>query len=441
MQHSIERPNRSRLAEESPLTEPMTLADTGLDLGFLAELALKSLYYSARPSTGDLAATLALSMPVMQEVLSALTRDGLAEIIPGEGHGPATYLYRLTGRGLERAAAAFERNAYVGPTPVPLADYVTQVRRQSAGGRSFSPRLIASALKGLVLSDETLTRIGRAVFSGRPTLIYGPSGNGKTTIAHLLGHAIGGRIYIPYALEVYGHIVRLFDPSKHRLAADSSKGEETPPTRRDRRWAAVRRPALLAGGELTRHSLELVFDDRSKVYEAPLQMKANGGILTIDDFGRQRIPAVELLNRWIVALEGGVDHLSLHTGQTIEVPFDVVPLFSTNLPPEHLADEAFLRRIRYKVEIPNPSREEFRTIFRRVCEEHKIEVEEPMVDYLLDHWYEGRGRELRGCHARDLIEAIADAAHYNGGKATLTAQTMDEACHTYFLGSSNGPAG
>jgi len=419
----------------------MTLADTGLDLGFLTELALKTMYYSARPSARDLAATLALSMPVMQEVLTLLTRDALAEIIPGEARGPATYIYRLTGRGLERAAAAFERNGYVGPTPVPLGAYANQVHRQSAGGRSFSPRLTTSALKSLVLSEDTLTRIGRAVFSGRPTLIYGPSGNGKTTIAQLLGHAIGGRIYIPYALEVYGHIVRLFDPSKHRLAADSSKEEETPPTRRDRRWAAVSRPALLAGGELTRHSLELVFDDRSKVYEAPLQMKANGGILIIDDFGRQRIPAVELLNRWISALEGGVDYLSLHTGQTIEVPFDVVPLFSTNLPPEHLADEAFLRRIRYKVEIPNPSREEFRTIFRRVCEEHKIEVEEPMVDYLLDHWYEGRGRELRGCHPRDLIEAIADAAHYSGGKAALTTQTMDEACHTYFLGSSNGPAG
>jgi predicted ATPase with chaperone activity len=441
MQHSIERPNRSRLAEESPLTEPMTLADTGLDLGFVAELALKNLYYSARPSTGDLAATLALSMPVIQEMLSLLTRDGLVEIIPGEGRGPATYRYRLTGKGLERAAAAFERNAYVGPAPVPLADYVIQVRRQSVGGRSLSPGLTASALESLVLSAETLTRIGRAVLSGRPTLIYGPSGNGKTTIAHLLGHAIGGRIHIPYALEVYGHIVRLFDPSKHRLATDGSKGEEAPPSHRDRRWAAVRRPAVLAGGELTRHSLELVFDDRSKVYEAPLQMKANGGILIIDDFGRQRIPAVELLNRWIVALEGGVDHLSLHTGQTIEVPFDLIPLFSTNLPPEHLADEAFLRRIRYKVEIPNPSGEEFRTIFQRVCQEHEIEVEEAMVDYLVDHWYEGPGRELRGCHPRDLIEAVADAAHYDGGKAVLTTQTLDEACHTYFLGSSSGPAG
>jgi predicted ATPase with chaperone activity len=433
MEHSVETPDHLNLARESPLTEPMTLADTGLDLGFLSELTLKSLYYSARPSAGDLVVTLALSMPVMHEVLTFLTRDGLAEIIAGEGHGPATYRYRLTGRGLERASDAFDRNAYVGPTPVPLADYVTQVHHQSAGGRSFSPKVVATALKSLVLSEKTLTRIGRAVFSGRPTLIYGPSGNGKTTIAHLLGHAIGGRISIPYALEVYGHIVRLFDPSKHRLASADSKREGTSSPRLDRRWAVIRRPAVLAGGELTRHSLELVFDDRSKVYEAPLQMKANGGILIIDDFGRQQIPAVQLLNRWIVALEGGVDHLSLHTGQTIEVPFDVIPLFSTNLPPEHLADEAFLRRIRYKVDVPDPSWDEFRIIFRRVCEEHKIPVDESMIDYLLEHWYKGQEREIRGSHARDLVEAIADAAHYSGGSATLAPQTLDEACHTYFL--------
>ncbi len=434
MEHSLQTPDRSDLAKESPVAEPMTVSDTGLDLGFLSELTLKTLYYSARPSTGDLSANLALSMPVMQEVLAFLTRDGLAEIIAGEGHGPATYLYKLTGRGLERAADAFERNAYVGPTPVPLADYITQVHRQSAGGRSFTPKIVGTALKELVLSDETIARIGRAIFSGRPMLIYGPSGNGKTTIAHLLGQAIGGRISMPYALEVYGHIVRLFDPSKHFLASPS-KGDGSSGSRFDRRWAVVRRPAVLAGGELTRHSLELVFDDRSKTYEAPLQMKANGGILIIDDFGRQQIPAVQLLNRWIVALEGGVDHLSLHTGQTIEVPFDVIPLFSTNLAPDHLADEAFLRRIRYKVEIPDPTPDEFRSIFGRMCSNQKIDADSEVVDYLLENWYRHQGRPMRGCQPRDIIEAIVDAARYSVGKPTLTPQTLDEACHTYFLGS------
>jgi len=198
---------------------------------------------------------------------------------------------------------------------------------------------VERALDGLVLNPDTRRRIGRAVASCRPTLIYGASGNGKSTAARCLGEALSGQVLIPHALEVYGHIVRLFDPSKHHLVEDAGEGQGHR-HRSDRRWQLATRPAVLVGGELTWHSLEIVFDERSKVYEAPLQLKTNGGILIIDDFGRQQIPAVELLNRWIVALEGGVDHLSLHTGQTIEVPFDVIPFFCTNLPPEHLADEA-----------------------------------------------------------------------------------------------------
>ncbi|MGA2286246.1 MAG: ATP-binding protein [Dehalococcoidia bacterium] len=400
----------------------------------MSELALKALYYSAHPAASELAETLTLSVPVMQEVLALLTRDGLCEIIAGEGQGPATFRYRLTAKGLERVSVAFERNAYVGPAPVPLKDYVAQVKRQSTGGSGFTANVVRQALSRLVLSDSTRSRIGRAIFSGRPTLIYGPSGNGKTTITHLLGQALAGYIAVPYALEVYGHIVRLFDPSKHERFDYEEQAGDLRRRRHDRRWAIVRRPAVMAGGELTRQGLELVLDERSKVYEASLQMKANGGILVIDDFGRQQIPAVELLNRWIVALEGGVDHLSLHTGQTIEVPFDVIPFFSTNLPPEALADEAFLRRIRYKVEIPDPTPDEFRMIFAGVCMECQIQPREGAVDYLLQRWYEPQQRKLRGCHPRDLIEAVIDAARYEGkGAAAVTPEALDEVCHTYFL--------
>ena len=302
------------------------------------------------------------------------------------------------------------------------------------GGSGFTAAVVREALSQLVLSDSTRNRVGRAIFSGRPTLIYGPSGNGKTTIAHLLGQALSGYIAVPYAVEVYGHIVRLFDPSKHELVDYAEKRGDARKRRHDRRWAIVRRPAVLAGGELTRQGLELVLDERSKVYEAPLQMKANGGILIIDDFGRQQIPAVELLNRWIVALEGGVDHLSLHTGQTVEVPFDVIPFFSTNLPPESLADEAFLRRIRYKVEIPDPTPDEFRAIFAQVCAEQGIEFQREAVDYLFRQWYEPYQRALRGCHPRDLVEAIVDSARYSeSGPPVVTPESLDEACHTYFL--------
>ena len=417
--------------------EPLTVEETGLEMGFLADLTLKAFYYTGRATAGHLGATLALSQPVMQDVLTFLSRDNQCEVTGSEGHGLANYRYSITGRGMERTAAAFERNAYLGPAPVPLADYIRQVRRQSVSQVRFDRAAVERALDGLVLSPDTQRRIGRAIASGRPTLIYGASGNGKSTVARCLGEALSGQVLIPHALEVYGHVVRLFDPSKHRLVEDVSEGEDNR-RRRDRRWQIATRPAVLVGGELTRHSLEIVFDERSKVYEAPLQLKANGGILIIDDFGRQQMPAVELLNRWIVALEGGVDHLSLHTGQTIEVPFDVIPLFSTNLPPEHLADEAFLRRIRYKVEIPDPSRQEFRAIFGRVCKENDVEADEAVVDYLLAHWYDRLGHQLRGCHPRDLVEAVVDAARYEGGRAVLSPETADEACRTYFLGTLGG---
>jgi predicted ATPase with chaperone activity len=422
------------------LPEPVTIEETGLDMGLLADLGLKALYYTGQATAGQLASVLALSQPVMQEVLAFLIRDKLCEVTGSEGHGPTSYRYSMTVRGTERTGAALERNTYLGPAPVPLADYVRQVRRQSVSQVRFDVAAVEQALSDLVLSPETRRRIGRAIASRRPTLVYGASGNGKSTAAQRLGEALSGQVLIPHALDVYGHIVRLFDPSKHRPAKDSgAHGAATP--RRDRRWRLAERPAVMAGGELTRHSLELVFNDQSKVYEAPLQMKANGGILIIDDFGRQRMAAVELLNRWIVALEGGVDHLTLHTGQTIEVPFDVVPLFSTNLPPERLADEAFLRRIRYKVEIPDPSREEFGIIFDRVCQQHGLQADRVAVDHLLARWYDPLGRPLRGCHPRDLIEAVVDAASYDGGRAVISPETIDEACHTYFLGSLGEPAG
>jgi predicted ATPase with chaperone activity len=432
----------SERTQEAPVTEPasqfipepVTIEGTGLEIGLLTDLALKALYYTGQATAGQLGSMLGLSQPVMQEVLAFLTRDKLCEVTGSEGHGPASYRYTMTGRGTERASAAFERNTYVGLAPVCLADYVCQVRQQSVSQVRFDQATVERALAELVLSPDTRKRIGRAIASGRSTLIYGATGNGKSTVIRSLGEALSGHVLIPHAVEVYGHIVRLFDPSKHSGVEDQPGGSERP-RRQDRRWHVAARPTVLAGGELSRHSLELVFNDRSKVYEAPLQMKANGGILIIDDFGRQQMPAVELLNRWIVALEGGVDHLSLHTGQTIAVPFDVIPLFSTNLDPEELADEAFLRRIRYKVEIPDPSLEEFRLIFERVCQQNGLRADESVVDHLFTRWYGPFGRQLRGCHPRDLVEAVVDAAHYEAKRPVLLPETLDEACYTYFVRS------
>lgn len=210
-------------------------------------------------------------------------------------------------------------------------------------------------------------------------------------------------------------------------------------TRRDGRWARIERPVIWTGGELARQSLELMYDDETKVYEAPLQLKANGGTLIVDDFGRQQIPAVQLLNRWIAALEGGVDHLTMHTGQTIEVPFDMMVLFSTNLPPSQLADEAFLRRIRYKIEVPNPSEDEYPAIFRRECARHGIACDEAPVTHLLARWYVPHRRAPRGCHPRDIADAVVDAARYEGRAPALSPEAIDDACSTYFLTPLNAP--
>jgi predicted ATPase with chaperone activity len=308
------------------------------------------------------------------------------------------------------------------------------VAAQTVRGTTITRDEVLSALGGLVLSDETLDRIGRAAASRRSALIYGNSGNGKTSAVRALGAAGRDAILVPYAIEMLGQVVRLYDPSKHELARIDTPHHDGSffAPRDDRRWVAIKRPVIWAGGELTRNSIELQWDERTRLYEAPLQLKANGGTLIIDDFGRQRMHPVELLNRWIGALEGSTDHLTLHTGQMVEIPFDTMVLFSTNLTPSELADDAFLRRIRYKIEVPNPTQVEFREIFRRECERRGVRFDDMAVAHLLDAWY-GKERELRGCHPRDLVEAISDAALYEQGVPALSVHSLDEACSTYFL--------
>jgi predicted ATPase with chaperone activity len=423
-------------------SEPTTVAELGLDRGTMRDLTLKTLFTRGRLTRSELANELKVSSAVMEEVLQGLTQDGQTTISGSGGTGPTAYVYALTQKGLDRAERAFQRSGYVGPAPVPLEEYIRQTVGQSVVGAEVTREQLIRALGPLVLSDETIMRIGRAAVSRRPTLIYGASGNGKTTAVRTIGSVVGGTIRVPYAIEAVGQIIHVFDASKHERADGDASGisDDLLRARPDRRWVTIKRPVIWAGGELTRHSLELVYDDETKVYEAPLQLKANGGTLIIDDFGRQQIPAVQLLNRWIVALEGGVDHLTMHTGQTIELPFDVLVLFSTNLPPERLADEAFLRRIRYKVEIPNPSSDEYRDIFRRECARVGVPYDEATISYLVSNWYEAHDRELRGCHPRDLIEAVIDASMYDGRPAELTPGLIDEVCLTYFLRPMNAPA-
>lgn len=421
--------------DTTAVKEPLSVAALGIDPSMVRDLALKSMFYGGRFTRSELAAELCVSVPVVEEVLSALNRDGLVSVLAAESGSPNAYIYTLTSKGYQRAEEALSRNRYVGPVPVPLADYVARMRAQAVSGVEMRAEDLARALSTLVLSDDTARRIGWAVASRKPLLLYGESGNGKTTLARTVGSVVGGTITIPYAIEIVGQVVRIFDQSKHERL------EEGPPragdadmfrARSDRRWVEVRRPLIWAGGELTRQSLELAYDADTRIYEAPLQLKANGGILIIDDLGRQQISAVQLLNRWIVALESGSDHLTLHTGQTVEIPFDALIMFSTNLPPQDLADEAFLRRIRYKVHIDSPGEEEYREIFRRECIARGLPYDDDVVRHLFDRWYRD-GREMRGCHPRDLIDAVFDAAAHARREPALTIASIDEACRSYFL--------
>jgi predicted ATPase with chaperone activity len=422
------------------LGEPATVAALGVDRSLLLDIVLKTLFYRGRMTRVELSDTMKISGSALQQLMQTLGQDGLVAVIGAEGHGPGNYLYALSQKGTGRAEAALNRSGYVGPVPVPLSDYVQQVHAHTASNAALTRRQVEQALAPLVLPRDVVARIGRAAASRKSVLVHGPSGNGKTTAVRAIGEAIGGSIYIPYAIEMVGQIVHLHDSSKHEPPHDSPTDLAGAPHRRlDRRWVRVRRPVIWAGGELTRHSLELMYDEHTKVYEAPLQLKANGGTLIIDDFGRQQIPAVALLNRWIGALEGGVDHLTLHTGQTIEVPFDALVLFSTNLSPRQLADDAFLRRIRYKVELPNPAPSDFHTIFQRTCERAGIDYSHAAVTHLLDRWYAPQHRELRGCHPRDLVEAVVDAAAYDGNTPRLTPDAIDEVCAAYFLDPMNAP--
>lgn len=412
----------------------VTLGDLGVSPGIVRDLAVKTLFYFGRMTRRQLGEELRIAMPAVEEILHDLTRDGLATVLTSESYEPSSYGYALTQMGQRRAEEALARNGYLGPVPVPLSDYIAKVNAQSITAMDISREQINRGLSSLVLNADTSRRIGWAVRSHRPLLLHGESGNGKTTVARNIGGIVGGLIEIPYAVEIAGQIVRVFDPTKHvAVPADDradSAGDMLQP-RPDARWATIRRPVVWAGGELTRQSLELVLDPDTKLYEAPLQFKANGGTLVIDDLGRQQIPAVQLLNRWIVALEAGMDHLTLHTGQTVEVPFDVLVIFSTNLPPESLADEAFLRRIRYKVEVPAPDEAEYREIFRRECVARGLAYDDAAVSHLLATWY--ADRERRGSHPRDVIEAVLDAAYHDDRPPTITPDSLDDACRSYFL--------
>jgi len=409
---------------------PTSVGGTGLGMGLLVDLVAKFMYYEGNLTGYELADRLRLPYSgVVDQVLEFLKREKLCEVKGTGGFAESAYQYAISEKGRATAREALERSQYTGPAPVTLQAYSEGFRRQPLGDVVVHPRTMRQALSHLVLNEDTFSCLGPAINSGRSLFLFGHPGNGKTAIAESIGEMmLGEAIYIPHAVAIGGQIVRVFDEVTHVLA------DEPPGVgKHDPRWVRIQRPVVITGGELTLETLDLVYDESNKYYEAPFQMKANGGMLLIDDFGRQQVRPRDLLNRWIVPLEKRVDFLTLHTGRKIEVPFDVLIVFSTNLEPRDLVDEAFLRRIRHKIEIKDPSWDEFREIFQRMCQTKNVPFDDQGLGYLIQEHYLKANRAKRACHPRDLTDQIIDIARYMNKEPALSKELIDLACASYFV--------
>lgn len=407
---------------------PQTVEETGLDLSFLADLALKHTLFMGEFKLADLSERIKLSLSATDKVMEVLRRDKLVEVKGGTGFATVTYTFKVTDTGKVRGTELLDICRYVGPAPVNLKDYRSMVETQTIKNAIVSEESVKRAFSHLIISDGILKRLGPAISSGRAIFLYGPPGNGKTAIAETVGRLLPDTVYIPYALIVGGQIINIFDPVSHVPAETTSEKDSI-----DQRWIMVRRPVVTTGGELTLRMLDLDFNPISKFYEASLQMKANNGLFVVDDFGRQQIEPQHLLNRWIVPLDRGIDFMTLHTGMKFSIPFDMLVIFSTNLEPKQLVDEAFLRRIQYKIKIDHPTLEQYEEIFRMVCTATGTAFKQDIFDYLITNYYKRLGVNYNACHPRDIIDHIVVHARHYQHPPELTKDSIDSAWLNYFV--------
>ena len=422
---------------QPPMT-PDSVAKTGMTLNQISELVLRILYARGELTAQEIVQETCLPHePIIREAIERLLKEQFVARPGVRGLGEMGFIYALTQSGLTRARDLTEFNSYAGPAPVTLADYRASVERQAIMKQPVDKERLREALRHMVVNDELLEELGPAANNGRSIFLYGPPGNGKTLLAEAVGWVQDSGIYVPHAIHVEGHIVRMFDPLNHEALPDENGGNGGHRLPRvgepDQRWVRCRPPRIIVGGELTLDMLELIYDPKSKTYEAPLQIKANNGTFIIDDFGRQRVQPRDLLNRWVVPLEKRVDFLPLMRGKKVEFPFDVIIVFSTNLAPTDLVDEAFLRRIRHKIFVGDPTPKQFREIFQRVCRGRKVEFSEAGYAYLVAEHYEKAGRPFRAVHPRDLVEQLVEIARYLGTKPALEPGLIDRACRSYFV--------
>lgn len=418
------------LAEEGYVpTEPNSIEDLGLPLSMIEALICKRLQVVGMTTGRKLAEQLCLPFRVLEDVYQTLRGR---QIIVHTGSAPFNdYTYTLTEHGRERAAAATRACAYAGPAPVPLMDYVLSVEAQSIRAESPKRDDLRAAFDGISVNEEMFSTLGPAVNSGAGLFLYGEPGNGKTTLAKRITMCFAQRIWIPHALYEDGQIIKLYDAAYHE---EDKTNEDTliKASAFDTRWIEIHRPTVVVGGELTLDNLEISHNAAANVSEASLQMKSNCGCLLIDDFGRQRVDPLELLNRWIVPLESRVDYLTLSTGKKIQVPFEQLIIFSTNLEPKDLVDDAFLRRIPYKVEVGDPRSDEFHELFKLGAATFKCEYNKDAVEHLLQRHYYPNNRNLRRCHPRDLLNQIRNYCVYNDIPMTMTKELFDHVVNSYF---------
>jgi hypothetical protein len=429
--------HKSAVAQPLPPPPPTTLEETGLHPDTLAQLMLKTLV-SGEASGTSLSEKLRLPYSVLDALIQHGRVEKLLEVRGTSGAGSAGYRYILTDLGRERAMQFFGLSRYVGPAPVPLGHYNAYVRACMAAKPYLNRDRLSEGFGNLIVSKGMFDQLGPAVNSGKSLFLYGAPGNGKTVLAEGIGRAYGDEMHMPFAIDVDGQTITMYDPVSHRLIDGPNRDNSSvvANSAHDRRWERIVRPVVVVGGELTLEMLDLTFNPIARFYEAPIQMKANGGVFVVDDFGRQRIPARDLLNRWIVPLESRVDYLTLHTGRKFEIPFNVLVVFATNLKPASLADEAFLRRIPYKILAKNPTMDEYCRIFEMNCKKRGMKFDPVMVEYLDRKYYQPRKIQMRACHPRDLIEQVVDRCRYEDREPGITRELLDQACAAYFIEES-----
>lgn len=416
---------------------PQSIEESDLNEEQLIDLILKHLYTRGLLTGIQLSESIGLPLAnVLTPMLHHLQQEHMILVRGADqgGLGFARYQFLPTEKGQIRAREALDRNGYVGVAPVSLKQYQNSVLAQTTPVGAITKSKVQEALSHLVLPDRVIRQLGPAANAGRTAFLWGAPGNGKTATAEALGQMMPGDIFVPQAIDVQGNTIPLYDRLVHHPVPNWQ-----PPTPFDQRWVRVQRPLVKAGGELTLDQLDLMYDATTHTHRAPLQMKANNGVFLIDDFGRQAMPPQSLLNRWIMPLENKVDYLSLVTGHQIEIPFRTLILFSTNIDPHELVDEAFLRRIRYKINFSDPSLGQFREIFIRECEIRKIQYRDEALKYLLRKHYLPVQRPLRSCHPRDLLEQLIEIARFDGVAPTLDPDLLDDAATSYFVELSAPP--